>query len=143
MATFSASAPGKVILFGEHAVVHGASCIAASIDLRTSATVHLCDDCFGGSLAGEKAERNNSLITDQIIITLPGLDLEWHWQLEELGPIIQALNGKEMFGHRICRQWRLQWLGLILSNMLVYHLRLDFASTAHGKGAMGCISLIE
>jgi hypothetical protein len=107
MATFFASAPGKVILFGEHAVVHGASCIAASIDLRTSATIHLCDDCSGGSLAGERAERGSSLSVDQVILTLPGLDLEWHWQLEELGPIIQALNGEGMFaivGIVNCRQ---------------------------------------
>lgn len=126
MATFSASAPGKVILFGEHAVVHGASCIAASIDLRTSATIYLCDDCSGGSLAGERAKRSSSLRLDQIILTLPGLDVEWHWQLEELGPIIQALDGEEMsafVGIMNCRQWRLHWRGLILSSMLICYLR--------------------
>eukprot|EP00897_Mesotaenium_endlicherianum_P003103 jgi/Mesen1/2820/ME000172S01966 len=37
----TASAPGKVILFGEHAVVHGMTSVAASIDLRTTATVDL------------------------------------------------------------------------------------------------------
>ena len=32
-----ASAPGKVIVFGEHAVVHGHLCIAGSISLRAYA----------------------------------------------------------------------------------------------------------
>lgn len=36
---FTASAPSKVILFGEHACVYGYNAIAAAIDLRTRATV--------------------------------------------------------------------------------------------------------
>ncbi|CAD1477261.1 unnamed protein product, partial [Heterotrigona itama] len=35
MIQFKVSAPGKIILFGEHAVVYGKTAVAASIDLRT------------------------------------------------------------------------------------------------------------
>jgi mevalonate kinase len=53
----SASAPGKVILFGEHAVVSGAKALGAAIDLRAKVTVHdtpgsttieACDLCLQG-----------------------------------------------------------------------------------------------
>lgn len=35
----SASAPGKLLLFGEHAVVHGHPCIVTAVDQRITATV--------------------------------------------------------------------------------------------------------
>lgn len=50
MRTYSAtaSAPGKVILFGEHAVVHGVTAIAAALsDLRIYVDiVSFCDDAL-------------------------------------------------------------------------------------------------
>lgn len=37
---FAVSAPGKIIVSGEHAVVHGTLAVATVVDLRTRVAVH-------------------------------------------------------------------------------------------------------
>ncbi|KAL5034733.1 hypothetical protein BDV3_004245 [Batrachochytrium dendrobatidis] len=59
--SYLVSAPGKAIIFGEHAVVYGKSAIAASIDLRTTATIRP--------------------ISDFITLSLPDLDFVFKWSV--------------------------------------------------------------
>ena len=59
------SAPGKVILFGEHAVVHGVTAIAGSVALR----------CYASITPREDAK---------ISLNLPDLGVEHVWQIDEL-----------------------------------------------------------
>src|SRR5258708_37736276 len=41
--TITASAPGKLMLFGEHAVVYNYPCLVTAVDQRMRATVELLD----------------------------------------------------------------------------------------------------
>ncbi|KAG8923460.1 cystathionine beta-lyase [Tulasnella sp. 408] len=59
------SAPGKVILFGEHAVVHGVTAVAAAVDLRCYATSSGRDD-------------------GKISLNLPDLNFNNTWNVEDL-----------------------------------------------------------
>lgn len=67
MPAFMVSAPGKVIVFGEHAVVHGKAAIAASISLRSYLLV-------------------TSLSKSRRTVTLrfPDIDLNHTWNIDEL-----------------------------------------------------------
>ena len=67
MQPFMTSAPGKVIVFGEHAVVHGKNAMAASISLRSYLLV-------------------TSLSKLKRIVTLrfPDIDLDHTWKIDEL-----------------------------------------------------------
>lgn len=59
------SAPGKVILFGEHAVVHGVTAIASSVDLR-------CYGCL-------KSRSDN-----KINLELPNISISLTWDIDTL-----------------------------------------------------------
>ncbi|KAK1673491.1 mevalonate kinase [Colletotrichum godetiae] len=67
MPAFMVSAPGKVIVFGEHAVVHGKAAIAAAISLRSYLLVT--------SLS--KSRRTVSL-------RFPDIDLQHTWNIDDL-----------------------------------------------------------
>ncbi|KGB77266.1 cystathionine beta-lyase [Cryptococcus deuterogattii R265] len=59
------SAPGKVILFGEHAVVHGVTAIASSVDLR----------CF--SVLSPRRDR-------KVGLEVPNIGVELEWEISKL-----------------------------------------------------------
>ncbi|KAK7730418.1 Mevalonate kinase [Cytospora paraplurivora] len=67
MPTFLVSAPGKVIVFGEHAVVHGKAAIAAAISLRSYLLVTTLS----------KSKRTVSLI-------FPDVDMSHTWNIDDL-----------------------------------------------------------
>ncbi|KAK0419473.1 hypothetical protein QR680_014167 [Steinernema hermaphroditum] len=69
------SAPGKIILFGEHAVVGGKTAVAGSIDLRTYASLFTSKD-------------------GRIYLSLPDLGVEKTWMLKDLVNIIDQINAE-------------------------------------------------
>jgi len=71
MVELSITAPGKVILYGEHAVVFGKTALAVSIDLRTK--LHLKET------------------GDSLSVNFPDLNKVYSWKLEELHELRQRL----------------------------------------------------
>jgi mevalonate kinase len=67
---FTVSAPGKVILHGEHSVVHGKTALAASLNIRTNITV-----------------KEGESVDGKIILDLPNLDMKHFFTVLELNDI--------------------------------------------------------
>jgi len=63
------SAPGKIILSGEHAVVYGKEAVAFSIDLQTTCALKLISD------------------TNDFAVTIPDLNFERKWKYDDLEKI--------------------------------------------------------
>ncbi|KAL5728603.1 mevalonate kinase [Ranunculus cassubicifolius] len=67
-------APGKIILSGEHAVVHGSSAVAASIDLHTHVSLKI-------STHPEKDE-------DLLRLHLKDMGLEFAWTIGKIKEVV-------------------------------------------------------
>uniref|UniRef100_A0A1A8FM48 Mevalonate kinase n=2 Tax=Nothobranchius korthausae TaxID=1143690 RepID=A0A1A8FM48_9TELE len=76
------SAPGKAILHGEHAVVHGKVALAVSLNLRTY--LHL------------KATSDGT-----VCINLPNIDTFLCWNLSELKQLLPCFSGQREVGQRL------------------------------------------
>lgn len=80
MPAFIVSAPGKVIVFGEHSVVHGKAAIAAAISLRSYLLV----------TALSKSKRT-------LTLRFPDIDMSHTWNIDELPWEIFSKPGKKKF----------------------------------------------
>ncbi|KAK6233139.1 hypothetical protein SCA6_003212 [Theobroma cacao] len=71
----TARAPGKIILAGEHAVVHGYTAVASSIDLYTVATLRLRPDS-----------------EDTINLQLKDVGLDFSWPIQKIKEVVAHLG---------------------------------------------------
>ncbi|XP_037536363.1 mevalonate kinase [Nematolebias whitei] len=76
------SAPGKAILHGEHAVVHGKAALAVSLNLRTYL-------------------RLNATFNGKVCINLPNMDTFLCWDLSELKQLVTCSGEKKEEGQRL------------------------------------------
>jgi mevalonate kinase len=116
------SAPGKIILFGEHAVVHGKLCLATALNLRT---------------VGKFTEKSLSTTKPKSQIHALSLELKdlrcncW-WTLEELEDFDRLLHEKKLdfekdltqimslIEEKLCRQFRLNPSSLKAATAFLY-----------------------
>ncbi|KAJ4953735.1 hypothetical protein NE237_030567 [Protea cynaroides] len=73
-----ARAPGKIILSGEHSVVHGSTAVAAAIDLYTQVTLRLLSD----------SESGEGLLKLQ----LKDMGFEFSWSIRRIKEMLPDLN---------------------------------------------------
>ncbi|KAK8588917.1 hypothetical protein V6N13_087811 [Hibiscus sabdariffa] len=71
----TARAPGKIILAGEHAVVHGCTAVASSIDLYTSVSLRLCPED-----------------EDTIKLQLNDIGLDFSWAIGRIKEVLSHLG---------------------------------------------------
>ncbi|XP_060642117.2 mevalonate kinase isoform X1 [Anolis sagrei] len=80
------SAPGKVILHGEHAVVHGKLALAAALNLRTFLRLTLIEEEEGN----EEEEEEEGKEGGQVRLLLPNLGLRFCWETLHLNSLLLA-----------------------------------------------------
>ncbi|CAK7242980.1 MAG: Mevalonate kinase [Sporothrix thermara] len=80
MPAFMVSAPGKVIVFGEHSVVHGKAAVAAAISLRSYLLV----------TALSKSKRT-------LTLRFPDIEMSHTWNIDELPWEMFSKPGKKKF----------------------------------------------
>ncbi|KAK4127786.1 mevalonate kinase [Parathielavia appendiculata] len=84
MPAFMVSAPGKVIVFGEHAVVHGKAAVAAAISLRSYLLV-------------TTRSKSNRTVT----LKFPDIDFDHAWNIDELPWSTFQHPSKKVYYHSV------------------------------------------
>ncbi|KAK9732582.1 hypothetical protein RND81_04G007700 [Saponaria officinalis] len=106
-----AKAPGKIILSGEHAVVHGTTAVASSINLRTS--VHL---------------RFSSDGDDILKLELKDMGLEFSWPIGKIKSALPGFDSPDPSTPRACSAESLRCIACLIDEQTIPEAKVALCS---------------
>ncbi|OVA05765.1 GHMP kinase N-terminal domain [Macleaya cordata] len=109
-----ARAPGKIILSGEHAVVHGSTAVAASIDLYTQVTLRIPSG----------ADSNDGLLK----INLKDMGLEFSWPIERIKEALPELGNPLSSQPQSCSQESLRSIAALVEEQNIPEAKIGLAA---------------
>lgn len=110
----TARAPGKIILAGEHAVVHGSAAVAASIDLYTTITLQIPSD----------SDASDGLLK----IKLEDMGLEFSWPVEKIKDALPDLGNPLSSQPQSCSHESLKSIASLVEEQNIPEAKIELAS---------------
>lgn len=104
-------APGKIILSGEHAVVHGATAVAASINLHTSVSLLFPSD-------------NDNMLK----LNLKDMALEFSWNIGRIREVLPDFDAPSPSTPKTCSIESLRSLASLISELNIPEAKIALAS---------------
>lgn len=106
-----ARAPGKIILSGEHAVVHGSTAVASSINLYTSVSLRFSSDS-----------------ENVLKLELKDMELEFSWPIERLKQVLPDFDSPSPSAPKSCSTDSLKSIASLLEEQNIPEAKITLAS---------------